>query len=161
MTINKAQGQTLQRVGVYLPKPVFCHGQLYVAFSWCDSRRGVRVLVQGGSRAALNGALLAFTPVMWSIARCCSDSSCGYGVLWGLLWTPSFFSGLGLWFCPRGWVGLNCIGAFIYIKHSLHRISGLGLWFRPRGWVGLDCIGAFIYIRHFLHRISRHVMDFK
>jgi len=56
MTINKAHGQTLQTVGVYLPKPVFCHGQLYVAFSRCGSRRGVRVLVQGGSRAALNGA---------------------------------------------------------------------------------------------------------
>ncbi len=56
MTINKAQGQTLQTVGVYLPKLVFCHGQLYVAFSRCGSRRGVRVLVQGGSRAALNGA---------------------------------------------------------------------------------------------------------
>jgi ATP-dependent DNA helicase PIF1 len=56
MTINKAQGQTLQTVGVYLPKLVFCHGQLYVAFSRCNSRRGVRVLVRGGSRAALNGA---------------------------------------------------------------------------------------------------------
>ncbi|KAH9544140.1 hypothetical protein CY35_13G102300, partial [Sphagnum magellanicum] len=44
MTINKAQGQTLQTMGVYLPKPVFCHGQLYVAFSRCSSRRGVRVL---------------------------------------------------------------------------------------------------------------------
>jgi len=53
MTINKAQGQT---VGVYLPKPVFCHGQLYVAFSRCSSRQGVRVLVRGGSRVALNGA---------------------------------------------------------------------------------------------------------
>ncbi len=56
MTINKAQGQTLQTVGVYLPKPVFCHGQLYVAFFRCGSRRGVRVLVRGGSKAALNGA---------------------------------------------------------------------------------------------------------
>jgi len=56
MTINKAQGQTLQTVGVYLPKPIFCHGQFYVALSWCSSRRGVRVLVRGGSRAALNGA---------------------------------------------------------------------------------------------------------
>jgi len=34
----------------------FCHGQLYVAFSRCGSRRGVRVLVRGGSRATLNGA---------------------------------------------------------------------------------------------------------
>src|SRR5690349_16157904 len=28
MTINKAQGQTLQLVGVYLPDTVFTHGQL-------------------------------------------------------------------------------------------------------------------------------------
>jgi ATP-dependent exoDNAse (exonuclease V) alpha subunit len=56
MTINKAQGQKLQTVGVCLPKPVFCHGRLYVAFSRCGSRRDVRVLVRGGSRAGLNGA---------------------------------------------------------------------------------------------------------
>ncbi len=56
MTINKAQGQTLKTVGVYLPKPVFGHGQLYVAFSRCGSRRGVWVLVRGGNKAILNGA---------------------------------------------------------------------------------------------------------
>jgi ATP-dependent DNA helicase PIF1 len=30
MTINKAQGKTIPNVGVYLPDPVFSHGQLYI-----------------------------------------------------------------------------------------------------------------------------------
>ena len=33
MSTNKAQGQTLDFVGIYLPDHVFTHGQLYVAFS--------------------------------------------------------------------------------------------------------------------------------
>jgi ATP-dependent DNA helicase PIF1 len=48
MTINKSQGQTLKMVGVYLPKAVFCHGQLYVAMSRVGSKQAVRVLVEGG-----------------------------------------------------------------------------------------------------------------
>ena len=33
MTVNKAQGQTFRRVGLWLPSSVFAHGQLYVACS--------------------------------------------------------------------------------------------------------------------------------
>ncbi|EFX62738.1 hypothetical protein DAPPUDRAFT_36790, partial [Daphnia pulex] len=46
MTINKSQGQTFDRVGIYLTEPVFSHGQLYVAFSRATSREGVKVVVK-------------------------------------------------------------------------------------------------------------------
>ncbi|KAL3827986.1 hypothetical protein ACJIZ3_022998 [Penstemon smallii] len=45
MTINKAQGQTLDVVGIYLREPVFSHGQLYVALSRARRSRSVKILI--------------------------------------------------------------------------------------------------------------------
>ena len=44
MTVNKSQGQTIPNVGVYLPVPVFSHGQLYVVMSRDTSRMNIKNL---------------------------------------------------------------------------------------------------------------------
>ncbi|OIT35017.1 hypothetical protein A4A49_62119, partial [Nicotiana attenuata] len=46
MTKNKAQGQTLDFVGVYLRDPIFSHCQLYVALSRSKSSNCVKLLIR-------------------------------------------------------------------------------------------------------------------
>ena len=48
MTINKSQGQTLEKVGIYLPDPVFSHGQLYVAMSRVRRSADVKIKIIDG-----------------------------------------------------------------------------------------------------------------
>ena len=43
MTIHKSQGQTFDKVGIYLEHPVFTHGQLYVAMSRCRNPDHLKV----------------------------------------------------------------------------------------------------------------------
>ena len=44
MTINKAQGQSLQHVGLDLWTPVFTHGQFYVAVSRVTSVHNIKAI---------------------------------------------------------------------------------------------------------------------
>lgn len=46
MTINKSQGQTMDKVGLWLSRPVFNHGQLYVACSRVKSFDSLKIQVQ-------------------------------------------------------------------------------------------------------------------
>ncbi|KAH9173794.1 hypothetical protein AeNC1_017706 [Aphanomyces euteiches] len=55
MTIHKSQGQTLKHVGVYLPEPVFTHGQLYTAFSRVTSPDTLHVLLHNGRVPGYDG----------------------------------------------------------------------------------------------------------
>ena len=45
ITVHKAQGQTIGKVGLYLSRPPFAHGMLYVALSRVRSSRDIRVFV--------------------------------------------------------------------------------------------------------------------
>ncbi|KAF8082025.1 hypothetical protein N665_0852s0004 [Sinapis alba] len=49
MTINKSQGQSLKEVVLYLPKPVFTHGQLYVVLSRVTSKVGLTIIQEKDS----------------------------------------------------------------------------------------------------------------
>jgi hypothetical protein len=44
MTINKAEGQTIPNVGIFLPDVVFSHDQLYMTLSRATAKQNVKVL---------------------------------------------------------------------------------------------------------------------
>ncbi|XP_027922842.1 ATP-dependent DNA helicase PIF1-like [Vigna unguiculata] len=54
MTINKSQGQSLGSVGLYLPTPVFSHGQLYVVVSRVQSKSGLKILIHDKEKRPLS-----------------------------------------------------------------------------------------------------------
>jgi len=51
MTINKSQGQTFDKAGVFLQEPVFTHGQLYVSLSRVRTKEGLKVFCKDKSTA--------------------------------------------------------------------------------------------------------------
>ena len=66
LSINKSQGQSLSSVGIYLPKPCFAHGQLFVGLSRAQHSKRIKVLVdkivgQQGEEKDVNGVLGCYT----------------------------------------------------------------------------------------------------
>jgi hypothetical protein len=66
MTINKAQGQTFERVGINLPSPGFSHGQLNEAFSRARSRASVKVNVINTQQPGKRGGRTV-TPISYIV----------------------------------------------------------------------------------------------
>ena len=46
ITINKSQGQTFDKIGIFLSKPVFNHGQLYVALSRAKRENDITIYIK-------------------------------------------------------------------------------------------------------------------
>ena len=55
MTVNKSQGQTLEKVGIFLPKDLFSHGQLYFAMPRDGAGNRICIQVLGGGRQGHDG----------------------------------------------------------------------------------------------------------
>lgn len=56
MTVHKSQGQTLRRVGLYMPKPMFAHGMLYVAMSRVGQPEDIVIAIEPSTMAAAHAA---------------------------------------------------------------------------------------------------------
>ena len=48
ITVHKSQGASLDKVGIYVKKDMFAHGQLYVALSRATSASGLKIFIEGG-----------------------------------------------------------------------------------------------------------------
>ncbi|KAK1384638.1 Helicase-like protein [Heracleum sosnowskyi] len=54
MTINKSQGQSLDTVGLYLPRAAFSHGHIYVAISRVTRPEGLHILIDSDTGTTTN-----------------------------------------------------------------------------------------------------------
>ena len=64
ITSNKAQGQTLSHVGIYLKQGFFSHGQLYVAMSRVGSKDSLKSI-----------PTMEYIPAMWFTKKSCEPVS--------------------------------------------------------------------------------------
>lgn len=61
--INKSQGQSLDNVGLYLPKNIFSHGQLYVATSRVKTKERHKFLIHDKDKITSSSTLMLFSRI--------------------------------------------------------------------------------------------------
>ena len=67
VSINKGQGQENERVGIYLPKSVFSHGQLYTAMSRAKRQKGVKVFIEENEEGYTRN--IVYTELIWDVGN--------------------------------------------------------------------------------------------
>lgn len=67
MTINKSQGHSLKKIGVYLTKSVFTHGHLYVALSRATSPKSVKILIHSDDNTRKTKQKTLFSKTLYII----------------------------------------------------------------------------------------------
>ena len=65
LSIEKSQGQSFGKVGVFLPESVFSHGKLYVVFSRAHSFDDIKVSIIEGATQGSSGKKLETRNVVY------------------------------------------------------------------------------------------------
>ena len=130
MTINKAQGQTLGRVGVYLDSPCFSHGQLYVAASRVGHPNNIKFAIMP------DASYHFYTPnIVYTEALTAAPSSARSASTWG-----DFDVDSGEHFTPNNEHGrccspLTCVPEEVYVTLSEAEIIEDGIVCEGCEWV--------------------------
>ena len=78
LTINKAQGQSVKKVGIDLRIPVFSHGQLYVVLSHAMGSRNIKVLLPDANRNTCQTCNVVYPEVLVNVVSFVAPQVCGH-----------------------------------------------------------------------------------
>ena len=65
VSVNKGQGQENDRVGIYLPKSVFSHGQLYTSMSRAKRQKSVKVYIEENEEGFTKN--IVYSELIWDV----------------------------------------------------------------------------------------------